>query len=160
MARMFHDLYERLAPSFGYETREDTKAFDPQSKNGRLMVEVCGQVAAALRKRVEEAEADNAKLHAEVERMRPVYDSSASGALDRLYSDQGSAAFTRDVSVELGAKNALMAIIDGWDCIQRGMRAREACGRCRHGGHCDDAIQESRIEVAERVVRMHRDEAR
>lgn len=41
LARLFHDTYERLAPDFGYETREDTKQFDPFSNNGRLMIEVC-----------------------------------------------------------------------------------------------------------------------
>lgn len=33
----FHETYERLAPSYGYETRADTKQFDPDSQNGQLM---------------------------------------------------------------------------------------------------------------------------
>lgn len=41
LASIFHDTYESLAPSFGYETREDTKDFDLKSKNGKLMVAVC-----------------------------------------------------------------------------------------------------------------------
>lgn len=40
LARFFHTTYERLAPSFGYATREDTKQFDPSTPNGRLMVAV------------------------------------------------------------------------------------------------------------------------
>lgn len=57
-ARRFHDTYERLAPSYGYETREDTKAFELESPNGLLMVAVCGEVvraaeAAALRRAAE-----------------------------------------------------------------------------------------------------------
>jgi hypothetical protein len=44
LARRFHDTYERLAPQYGYETREDTKAFDPATPNGRLMIAVCGEV--------------------------------------------------------------------------------------------------------------------
>jgi hypothetical protein len=44
LARRFHDTYERLAPQFGYETRADTKAFDPNSPNGRLMMAVCWDV--------------------------------------------------------------------------------------------------------------------
>lgn len=44
IATDFHETYERLAPSFGYETRPDTKKFDPTSKNGRLMLAVCKQV--------------------------------------------------------------------------------------------------------------------
>lgn len=39
-AREFHDAYERLAPQFGYETRPDTREFDPDSPNGRLMMAV------------------------------------------------------------------------------------------------------------------------
>ena len=44
LAIFFHNTYEKLAPSFGYETREDTKAFDPESKNGKLMIAVCEEV--------------------------------------------------------------------------------------------------------------------
>lgn len=47
LAVRFHEIYERLAPSFGYETRPDTRAFDPASKNGRLMVAVCGEILSA-----------------------------------------------------------------------------------------------------------------
>lgn len=48
VAREFHDAYERLAPSFGYVTRADTREFDPQSANGRLMMAVVSEVIAAL----------------------------------------------------------------------------------------------------------------
>lgn len=44
LARKFHETYERLAPSFGYETRPDTKAFDPDSPNGKLMTAVCQEI--------------------------------------------------------------------------------------------------------------------
>lgn len=44
LARDFHDTYERLAPSFGYETRPETRRFDRESSNGRLMVAVCGEI--------------------------------------------------------------------------------------------------------------------
>lgn len=46
LARFFHDTYEMLAPVFGYETRPDTKKFDPESKNGKLMIAVAGEVIA------------------------------------------------------------------------------------------------------------------
>lgn len=46
LARKFHEIYERLAPSFGYETRDETKAFSPDSANGRLMIAVCGEILA------------------------------------------------------------------------------------------------------------------
>lgn len=44
LARKFHEVYERLAPDFGYETRKETKDFDPESPNGKLMIRVCGEV--------------------------------------------------------------------------------------------------------------------
>lgn len=44
IARLFHEAYERLAPTFGYETRPETRAFDPESPNGKLMVAVVSEV--------------------------------------------------------------------------------------------------------------------
>jgi len=41
LAKLFHQVYEDLAPSFGYETRTDTKEFDEDSKNGKLMIATC-----------------------------------------------------------------------------------------------------------------------
>lgn len=48
LAKLFHEAYERLAPLFGYETRPDTKAFDPSTPNGKLMIAVCGELLAKL----------------------------------------------------------------------------------------------------------------
>lgn len=48
VAELFHDTYETLAPAYGYETREDTKIFDPESKNGKLMTAVCKSVVFQL----------------------------------------------------------------------------------------------------------------
>ena len=45
LAKRFHEVYERLAPSFGYETRQETRAFDPDSANGKLMTAVCAEIA-------------------------------------------------------------------------------------------------------------------
>jgi len=44
MAMIFHETYERLAPQFGYETRKETKEFDKDSPNGKLMIAVCEEV--------------------------------------------------------------------------------------------------------------------
>lgn len=54
LARRFHALYEQLAPSFGYETRIETRAFDPASANGKLMIAVCSALADTVRARDEE----------------------------------------------------------------------------------------------------------
>ena len=44
LAMKFHEFYEQLAPQFGYETRPDTKQFDPKSNNGQLMIETCRKI--------------------------------------------------------------------------------------------------------------------
>ena len=44
LARSFHESYERLAPQFGYETRQETRKFDAASDNGRLMIAVCAEL--------------------------------------------------------------------------------------------------------------------
>lgn len=48
VALKFHEAYERLAPTFGYVTRSDTREFDPASPNGQLMIAVCGEVCDAI----------------------------------------------------------------------------------------------------------------
>lgn len=45
MARRFHEAYERFAPQFGYTTRPETREFDPESPNGKLMIAVCAALS-------------------------------------------------------------------------------------------------------------------
>ena len=47
LAREFHALYEELAPEYGYETRLETREFDPESSNGKLMIAVCSRLSLA-----------------------------------------------------------------------------------------------------------------
>lgn len=49
LAVMFHNLYEELAPGMGYVTRPETRVFDPESENGRLMVATCQALLTKLR---------------------------------------------------------------------------------------------------------------
>ncbi len=44
LARSFHEIYERLAPDYGYETKPETQIFNPHSTNGRLMIAVCEEI--------------------------------------------------------------------------------------------------------------------
>ena len=44
LAILFHNTYEKLAPSFGYETRLDTKSFETTTPNGKLMIAVCKEI--------------------------------------------------------------------------------------------------------------------
>jgi hypothetical protein len=50
LARLFHETYERLAPSFGYETRRDSAVSweDVPPQNRSLMVATAGEVGRAL----------------------------------------------------------------------------------------------------------------
>ena len=53
LARMFHDEYERLAPRFGYKTREETRVFDMNTPNGELMCAVAKCILDALKEGAE-----------------------------------------------------------------------------------------------------------
>jgi hypothetical protein len=50
LARFFHETYERLAPEFEYETREESAtAWDEvPEKNRRLMIATCAEVLRKL----------------------------------------------------------------------------------------------------------------
>ena len=54
LAREFHKLYEKFAPQFGYETRKETKEFNAESPNGRLMAYVCWNFIASEKSKLEE----------------------------------------------------------------------------------------------------------
>jgi hypothetical protein len=41
LAKTFHEVYEKLAPVYKYETNKETKIFDENSPNGKLMIATC-----------------------------------------------------------------------------------------------------------------------
>lgn len=49
LAVLFHATYERLAPNSGYQTRQETRIFDPESANGKLMIATCAEIQKAIR---------------------------------------------------------------------------------------------------------------
>ena len=49
LAVLFHDTYERLAQGYSYETRQDTKVFNPESANGKLMIATCRAITKAMK---------------------------------------------------------------------------------------------------------------
>jgi hypothetical protein len=53
LAVIFHEIYERLAPKIGYETKKETKVFDASSPNGKLMIEVCREMQTYLQQQTE-----------------------------------------------------------------------------------------------------------
>ncbi len=60
-AKQFHDVYERLAPSFGHETRKASAvSWENVPENNReLMIAVCAEVGSAIRA---EAEAERDEI--------------------------------------------------------------------------------------------------
>ena len=46
LARLFHEVYEELAPSFGYETRQESRKpwADVPTQNKALMIAVCDRI--------------------------------------------------------------------------------------------------------------------
>ena len=48
LAILFYNKYELLAPKFNYETKIETKKFNKDSDNGKLMIAVCKEVLQYL----------------------------------------------------------------------------------------------------------------
>ena len=74
LARRLHDLYEQMAPGFGYTTREETRQFIPESPNGKLMIAVCEALAASpeVAKLIADAEARGLERAAKGLRVKPL----------------------------------------------------------------------------------------
>ena len=67
LAERFHALYEEIAPLYCYETRKETRKWDPESPNGKLMIATCngvmGPVIAVLQAIAEMPEYDQDDAH-------------------------------------------------------------------------------------------------
>ena len=50
ITKKFHDTYEKLAIEYTYETREDTKVFDINSNNGKLMYATVNEIVSPILK--------------------------------------------------------------------------------------------------------------
>ena len=48
ITKKFHDTYEKLAIEYTYETREDTKVFDINSNNGKLMYATVNEIVSPI----------------------------------------------------------------------------------------------------------------
>ncbi len=107
LAVMFHDTYERLAPKYGYETRGDTKHFNPRSPNGRLMIAVCADLLALERlwsgNAVETPEPVNPEL---LPCSYPAGDCALSAHVKRLERDLAEAREQRDGMERVGEEYA------------------------------------------------------
>ena len=54
ITKKFHDTYEKLSKEYGYETREDTKVFDINSNNGKLMYATVNEIVSPILKENQE----------------------------------------------------------------------------------------------------------
>ena len=50
ITKKFHYTYEKLASEYTYETREDTKIFDINSNNGKLMYATVNEIVSPILK--------------------------------------------------------------------------------------------------------------
>ena len=48
LTKEFHDTYERLSSEYGYETRKETRVFDRNSNNGKLMFATVNEVVRPI----------------------------------------------------------------------------------------------------------------
>lgn len=69
--KMFHNTYEMLSPKFNYETRKDTKKFDFDTPNGKLMYATVEKIILPI---LEENKQLKEKLKASEKARKDVYD--------------------------------------------------------------------------------------
>lgn len=50
ITKKFHDTYEELASEYTYETRKETRVFDINSNNGKLMYATVNEIASPILK--------------------------------------------------------------------------------------------------------------
>lgn len=133
LAMLFNETYERLAPEFGYTTREETREFDPGSPNGRLMIAVCDELlhtvnptatAAAAVLRAAEAWADATdeskdwpiapleELSVAVDALRAARQSVSDNQLPTLGELKGIAP---DILPDISSEEFIRNLRDEWD---------------------------------------------
>ena len=62
ITKNFHDMYEKLASEYNYETREDTKVFDVNSNNGKLMYATVNEIVSPILKENKQLKANWNKI--------------------------------------------------------------------------------------------------
>lgn len=90
---LFHETYERLAPQYGYETRTETRKFDPNSPNGTLMIAVCSVIHERILTATQEA--------------LTVAQDAMQYAINRLDADKDQIQVSGDLAVALAVSRSL-----------------------------------------------------
>lgn len=100
LALLFHEAYERLAPEFGYETRTETRSFDVESPNGKLMVAVCQEILLGFRATPENPLHESPTFATKLDQMRL----DLCSIVDRMNRDQNT-------EVAMVAQQTLVALV-------------------------------------------------
>ena len=66
ITKKLHDTYEKLASEYTYETREDTKVFDINSNNGKLMYATVNEIVSPILE-------ENQELKKQLEELKEEY---------------------------------------------------------------------------------------
>ena len=80
ITKQFHNTYERLSSEYGYETRKETRVFDENSSNGKLMFATVNEVVRPileenqeLKRQLNEKIISEMKLRDKIEEQRKEY---------------------------------------------------------------------------------------
>ena len=150
IATLFHDTYERLAPSFGYETRPDTKEFDPTTNNGKLMMATCSEVVSSLNRVVIEI----LDMAFKNELGNKITDFRGFNQLERIGRYESQEKILEDIRNERKRQDAMWGVQDH-DNITWSAILSEECGEFaqaalheKFGGEAAEGLREELIQVA------------
>ena len=85
ITKKFHDTYEKLASEYTYEPREDTKVFDINSNNGKLMYATVNEIVSPLLKGNKILEENYDKIYNENCKLREEHNITDISLLDENY---------------------------------------------------------------------------
>jgi hypothetical protein len=108
LATRMHLIYEGLAPQFGYTTRTDTRKFDPESPNGKLMIATVSELVAPLLSDIAALTEENARQAAIIRNLEAAFDRTKSEAKEATQrADESRAAFDRRLDKEFNQSDKL-----------------------------------------------------
>lgn len=85
ITKKFHDTYEKLASEYTYETREDTKVFDINSNNGKLMYATVNEIVSPILKGNKILEENYDRIYNENCKLREEHNITDISLLDENY---------------------------------------------------------------------------
>lgn len=99
ITKNFHDTYEKLASEYAYKTREDTKVFDINSNNGKLMYATVNEIVSPILKENQELKDNWNELKKYIQDIC-CYDEVGLRIIDPSYLEDKIAELERGVSDE------------------------------------------------------------